>query len=78
MSLKFVNCGVGVNLDELGARCPDGSGIRDFHEVSDLINVTVVGNTATGTETTTQNILVSGTQNVVGTNTLTWAVSMTR
>ena len=74
--LNFARCG--GSPDFVGLRCDDGSGIRDLRQVSDVIDVTVVGNTATGTETVTFNIQVSGTQNSVGTWTETWAVSMTR
>jgi hypothetical protein len=81
VSLNLVRCGGSPDLgsfEVVGARCPDGSGIRDFRLVSDVMNMTVVGGTATGTETFTFNILVSGTQNIVGTLIHTWAVSMTR
>jgi hypothetical protein len=76
VSLNLVSCRTNPGLS--GVRCDDGSGVRDFRFVSDGVNVTVVGNTATGTETQTYDVLVSGTQNIVSTWTRTFSVSMTR
>ena len=76
MSLNFVSCN--SNSEFLGLRCHDASGVRDVRLVSDVITATVAGNTATGTETYSFNILVAGTQDLVGTWTQTWSTSMTR
>jgi hypothetical protein len=72
-----INCATNV-APRTGARCPGNPALlRDIQVVAGAVTATVSGNTATGTKVDTYNVLVSGTQTVVGTLIVNSSFSMT-
>lgn len=55
--------------DTIGARCPNGA-LRDIRLVAGNATATVGGSSMTGTDTTTYNVLVSGSGTPVGSLTI--------
>ncbi len=64
--------------DAIGAQCPTGGALRDVKIQSSNITATVNGNTLSGTEVETYNVLVAGTTSSLGTLTITDTFSLTR
>jgi hypothetical protein len=64
--------------DIIGARCPNGAGARDIRLVTAGVSGTVSGNSMTGTESDTYNVLVSGTGTGLGTLLIQTNFSLTR
>lgn len=74
-TLNFTSC----NPCTVPFQCPNGA-LRDVGVQTDTINGNVIasGQTATGTEASTYNVLIAGTTTPVGLMTLTSAITATK
>jgi hypothetical protein len=75
LTLNSTTC---ATCDAIGAPCPTGGAVRDVKLQSSNITGTVNGNTLSGTETETYNVLVAGTTTSVGTLSISDTFSLTR
>jgi hypothetical protein len=78
VSLNAITINCITNVAPRTASCPGNRALlRDVQIVAGAVTATVSGNTATGTKLDTYNVLVSGTQTVVGTLIVNSNFSMT-